>query len=305
MIWPGSKRLPFKTFVKQFYRELNDDAVGTTSAALAYYGMLSLFPFLLFLVSLAGLLLDQKAIGQLLGSLQRVAPGDAVKIVGDRLTALQHSSSGGLLTIGIVAAVWSASGGVVSLMQALNRAYDVKETRAFWKTRGLAILVTIGVGIFAVISTAITFAVPVLGAWIGGPFGTAITWLRLPVAALIMITLWSLLYYILPNIKPRFQLITPGSIIGAVLWVAASWGFSEYVRHSRSYEATYGAIGGVIILLVWMWISSLVILLGAELNKLLTPKEKLQHSATGEKKVRGREKDSRAIPNDKPEPHPA
>jgi membrane protein len=267
------RQCQFKEFVKKLVKAWNQNLVGDSAAALTYYGMLSLFPFLLFLVALTGLVLDPAATDNLVQTIARFAPPSVAQILGDRLKAIEQASSRKLLTIGIVGAVWAASGGVSSLMQALNRAYDVRETRPFWKTRGLAILVTLGAGVLGVLTAAIMFFVPVVGAIAGGRAGAALTWLRFPVAGAILMALLAVLYWILPNVKPRFHLITPGSVTAVVVWLAASWGFSEYVRRSRSYEATYGALGGVIILLVWMWLSAVVVLLGAELNKILTPRE--------------------------------
>lgn len=278
-------RVGFVQFWKKLYRSWQEDAVGTTAAALTYYGILSLFPFLLFLVALAGLALDPKATAELVQQVGRFAPGPVTQILEARLTSLQQSASGKLLTVGIVGAIWAASGAVTMLMQALNRCYDVRETRPFWKTRALAIGVTLGAGVVAVLASAVTFFVPLVGAAIGGRAGAAVTWLRFPVAGAIMIALFAVLYWVLPNVRPRFQWITPGSVAAVVLWLLASWGFSEYVRHSKSYEATYGTLGGVIVLLVWMWLSSVVVLLGAEINKILTPSEALERAITGEARV--------------------
>jgi len=283
------RKVSFKEFVKTLRKEWSDDLVADSAAALTYYGMLSLFPFLLFVVALAGLVLDPRATDNLVQSIAHFTPPAVAQILGDRLKAIEQASSGKLLTIAIVAAIWAASGGVSSLMQALNRCYDVRETRPFWKTRGLAILVTLGAGVLGVITAAIMFFVPVVGAIVGGKLGAVVTWVRFPVAGAIMMALLAVLYRLLPNVKPRFQLITPGSIIAVILWLAASYGFSEYVRHSKSYEATYGTLGGVIILLIWMWISSLSVLLGAEINKILSPREKLRYEAkTGEGRVEDR-----------------
>jgi membrane protein len=302
MVWPGTK-----SFVKQLYRECDHDDLGNTAAALTYFAMLALFPFLIFLVSLMGLVLDPRVTQHLVGELGRFAPGQVTQIVNDRLVALQQSSNRRLLTVAIVGSIWAASGGVTALMQALNRCYDQVETRPFWKTRGLGILVTIAGGVVGVIAVAVVMLVPVAGHFIGGQVGAAIAWLRFPVAGAIMTALWAVLYWILPNVRPKFQLITPGSVVGVILWLAASWGFAEYVGHSRSYEATYGTLGGVVVLLVWMWISSLVILLGAEINKILTPAEKLEQAPTSEARL-GRERDGERgrAPTGKPsEPEPS
>jgi len=281
--------LSWKDFFKKLIREWKDDALGDTAAALTYYGMLALFPFLLFLVSLTGVVLNAQAAANLIAELQQVAPPQVLQIVQQRLQSLQQSQSSGLVTIGFLASIWIASGAMSSLTQALDRCYGVVETRPFWKVRLLAIALTLVAGVLSVIAAAVTFAVPVAASWIGGPLAHAVAWLRFPVAGAIMMGFWSLLYRFLPNVKPKFQLISPGSIVGVVIWLAASWGFSEYVRHFSSYERSYGALGGVIVLLVWMWISSAVVLLGAEINKLLTPEEKIQREARTSERRNGAE----------------
>lgn len=313
---PG-RDVGWKDFGKGLYRSWKEDAVGNTAAALTYYAMLSLFPFLLFVVALAGILLDPTAITKLIDAFGKLVPGQVSQIVGGRLTALEQNPSGGLLTLGIVLAIWSASSGVSSLMTALNRCYDVRETRPFWKTRPLAVGVTLVAGVVSVLTAAVMFFLPVVAGIIGGPIGSAILWLRFLVAGLLLLGLWAFFYWALPNVHPRFQLITPGSLFGVVAWLIASWGFTEYVRHSKSYEATYGTLGAVIILLVWMWISSLVLLLGAEINKVLTPAEKLKYESKAgegvvsedhakkkrEKKEKKKEEKERA-PSGRPEPSP-
>jgi membrane protein len=165
----------------------------------------------------------------------------------------------------------------------------VRETRPIWRLRSNALLVTLvasGVGILA---AAILFFVPVLGKLIGGGLGAALSWLRFPIAGLIVVGLWSFLYWALPNVRLNFQLVTPGSLVGTFLWLLSSWGFSQYVVHFGHYEAIYGTLGGVIVLLVWMWLSSIVLLLGAEINKILTPKWRLKESKTGDKTPKKKE----------------
>jgi membrane protein len=154
-------------------------------------------------------------------------------------------------------------------MRGLNTAYDVDEGRPFWKVRLIAVFMTILCGALALVAAIVAIAFGPLGEAIGGPLGTAVTWLRLPVAGVIMMFLWALVYYVLPDVEQKFKFITPGSVIGVVLWVAASWGFSKYVANFGKYDETYGSIAGVIVLLFWMWISSLVLLLGAEVNAFL------------------------------------
>jgi membrane protein len=268
MVLPG-KGMGWKEFFKALKNEYSRDKVSDVAGALTFFGVLALFPFLLFLVSLASVLIDPAKAQVLIQELSRVAPREVATILGDRLRALAASENVGLLTAGALGAIWAASGGIVALMNALNTVYGVEEKRPFWKVRGLAILSTLGAALISIISAAVAVATPAIANKLGGPFPTLVTWLRLPLAGLMMMFLWALLYYALPDVKQKFKFITPGSVVGVIIWLIASWGFSVYVTNFGSYDANYGAIGGVIVMLMWMWISAQVILLGAEINAIL------------------------------------
>ena len=268
MVLPG-KGMGWKEFFKTLKNEYSRDKVSDVAGALTFFGVLALFPFLLFLVSLASVLIDPAKAQVLIRELSRVAPKEVATILGERLQALAASDNVGLLTVGALGAIWAASGGIVALMTALNTVYGVEETRPFWKVRGLAILSTLVAALISIISAAVAVATPAIANKLGGPFPTLVTWLRLPLAGVLMMFLWALLYYALPDVKQKFKFITPGSVVGVVIWLLASWGFSLYVANFGSYDANYGAIGGVIVMLMWMWISAQVILLGAEINAIL------------------------------------
>lgn len=268
MVLPG-KGMGWKEFFKTLKNEYTRDKVSDVAGSLTFFGVLALFPFLLFLVSLASVIIDPAQAQVLINELSKVAPQEVVSILGDRLKALASSNSVGLLTVGGIGAIWAASGGIVALMGALNTAYGVEEKRPFWKVRGVALLSTLVAALFSIISAVVAVATPPLAAKLGGPFPTLVTWLRLPVAGLLMMFLWALLYYALPDVKQRFKFITPGSVVGVIIWLLASWGFSTYVANFGSYDVNYGAIGGVIVMLMWMWISAQVILLGAEINAII------------------------------------
>ena len=265
---PG-KGMSWREFLGGVKTEISNDGVFDLAATVTYWGILALFPFLLMLVAIASVVITPDQAQALVKQLSEVAPGPATEILGNRLRQLGGQSNVALLGFGFVAAVWSASGGVTALMSALNRCYDVKEQRPWWKARGIAILMTFVAGALALVAALVAVALPPVAEWIGGPLGAVITWLRLPVAGLVMMFLWALLYYVLPDVEQDFKFITPGSVIGVVIWVIASWLFSQYVAHFGSYDKTYGSLGGVIVLLLWMWISSLVLLVGAEMNALI------------------------------------
>jgi len=268
MRFPG-KGMSFKEFAVGLKDEVAKDNVTDIAGAVTYYGFTALFPFLLFLVALASVVISPRDAEQLVQQLSQVAPGAVTQIVGDRIRQLGQQQDVSLLGFGALGAVWAASGAVMALMRALNTAYDVKEGRPFWKTRGIAILMTLFAGALALVAAVAAVAAPALAQAVGGPIGTAIVWLRLPVAGLIMMLLWAVVYYVLPDVEQDFKFITPGSVGGVLIWLLASWGFSQYVSHFGSYDRTYGSIAGIIVLLLWIWISALVLLVGAEVNALI------------------------------------
>jgi membrane protein len=261
--------MSWKQFLGGLKKEISDDGVTDLAASVTYYGILALFPFLLFVVALASVIISPSDAERMVEQLGQVAPPEATRIVGERIRQLGSDQNVSLLGLGALGAIWAASGGVNGLIGALNRCYDVKEGRPWWKVRGIAILMTLLAGALALVAALVAIAAAPLADRIGGPIGMAIGWLRLPVAGLIMMFLWALLYYVLPDVEQKFKFITPGSVFGVILWVLASWAFSKYVSSFGSYDKTYGSLGGVIVLLLWMWLSSLVLLVGAEMNALV------------------------------------
>jgi membrane protein len=266
---PGGGGMSVKDFLVGLKDEYARDNVGDAAAAVTYAGVLALFPFLLFLVSLASVVIDPQQAESIVTQLGSVAPAQVTQILGDRIRDLGRGSSPGLLTLGALGAIWAASAGIQALMRALNITYGVKEGRPFWKVKLIAIGMTIVAGALALAAAVGIILTPVVADFIGGPVGTAIRLLRFPIAGLVMMFLWAVLYYVLPDVEQKFKFITPGSVGGVVLWVLASWGFSAYVANFGKYDATYGSLGGIIVLLLWMWISSQVMLLGAESNALI------------------------------------
>lgn len=271
MVLPG-KGLSWKEFGRTLYREFNRDNVMDVAGSVTYFAVLAIFPFLMFLVSLASVIISPTSAENLVRELGGVAPAAVTDILGGRIREIGRANNVGLLTFGALGAVWAASGGVMALMRALNAMYDVQESRGMIKQRLIGLGMTLTVAVFALTAALLAVAVPPIAERIGGPVSTLVTWLRLPVAALLMMFLWAVLYYVLPDVEQRFRFITPGSVFGVVVWALASWGFSLYVANFGNYNATYGALGGVIVLLLWMWISSLVVLLGAEINAVLEHK---------------------------------
>jgi membrane protein len=255
-------------------REFSDDNVTDWAAALTYYGVLSIFPMLLALISLLGLF-GESATKPLLDNISGVAPGPAKDIVTQAIQNLQKSqgAAGILFFVGLAAAIWSASGYVGAFMRASNDIWDVEEGRPVWKTIPLRLGVTVVLLVLLTISALAVVLTGPLAKSIGdivGLGGTAVmVWdiAKWPVLILVVSFMIALLYYAAPNVRhPKFQWVSPGSLMAVVLWIVASALFAFYVANFSSYNKTYGALGGVIVFLTWLWITNNVILLGAEFN---------------------------------------
>jgi membrane protein len=268
---PGTGRW---AILKRTYIEFKDDNLTDWAAALTYYGVLAIFPALLALVSVLGLI-GPSATQPLIDNLGAVAPGPAKQIVTSAVQNLQRNSgaAGVLFIVGIAGALWSASGYVAAFMRASNAIYEVGEGRPIWKTVPTRVLTTL---VLLIMLAAVTIAVTLTGGLaqqvgklvgIGDAAVTAWDIAKWPVILAVVITMFAILYWAAPNVKhPRFRWISPGGIVGVLLWILASAAFAFYVANFASYNKTYGALGGVIVFLVWLWISNIAILLGAEFN---------------------------------------
>jgi membrane protein len=260
--------------LKRTVREFKEDNLTDWAAALTYYGILSIFPALLALVSVLGLL-GNSATQPLIDNLGTVAPGPAKDIFTSAIENLQKNqgAAGIALIVGLAAALWSASGYVAAFMRASNAIYDVGEGRPIWKTLPTRVLTTVVLLLMlAAVAIGVSLTGPlaeqvgkVLG--IGDAAVTAWDIAKWPVILLAVITIFAILYWAAPNVKhPKFRWISPGSVLGVLIWIVASAGFAFYVANFGSYNKTYGALAGPIIFLVWLWISNIAILLGAEFN---------------------------------------
>src|SRR3954449_392283 len=264
----------WKGVATRTFREFKEDNLTDWAAALTYYGILAVFPALLALVSVLGLI-GPSATQPLIDNLNAVAPGPAKQIVTSAVQNLQRNSgaAGLLFVVGLALAIWSASGYVAAFMRASNAIYEVGEGRPVWKTVPTRVLVTIALLIMlAIVAIGVTITGG-LADQVGkllGIGGTAVTvWdiVKWPVILLVVMTMLALLYWAAPNVKhPRFRWVSPGGVAGVLLWLLASVGFAFYVANFSSYNKTYGALGGVIVFLMWLWISNIAVLLGAEFN---------------------------------------
>jgi membrane protein len=263
--------------LKRTVRQFSDDKLPTWAAALTYYAILSIFPALLALISILGVI-GPSATQPLLDNLSTVAPGPAKDILTNALTGLESAKGASTLTliIGLAAAIWSASGYIGAFMDAANAVWDAPEGRPIWKRVPLRLAVTC---VMLLLLSASALAVVLTGplarsigdiVGLGGTFVTVWGIVKWPALVLVVSFMISLLFWAGPNVKqPGFPWVTPGGLLAVILWIAASVLFAFYVANFASYNKVYGSLGGVIVFLIWLWITNLIILLGAEFNSEL------------------------------------
>jgi len=256
-------------------RTLNEaiaDDVSGLAAELAYYFFLALFPALLFLVALASFLPVEDLMNQVVGALARFAPGEVTTIVRDQVAKIAGSRNGGLLTLGFLGTVWSTSSAMSGIISTLNKAYEITDSRPWWKVKLIAVGLTFGVGLFILLSFALVLVGPTLAGPVANSLGLGrafeVAWqiVQWPIVFLLVTAAIGLIYYFGPDAEQQWEWITPGSLLATLLWILVSLGFRFYVTAFGNFNATYGAIGGVIVAMLWMYISGLAILAGAEFN---------------------------------------
>jgi membrane protein len=255
-------------------KEFRADNLTDWAAALTYYGILSIFPALVALVSIVGLV-GRSATNALLENLGAFAPGPAKQILANALNELAAAkgAAGILFLVGLAGALWSASGYIRAFMRAANVIWDVEEGRPIWKTLPLRLAVTLVLVVLLAVSAVAVIVTGPLADKVGqliGLGGTAVTaWdiAKWPVLVAIVALMLAILYYAAPNVRqPGFRWLTPGAVLAVLVWIAASAAFALYVANFGSYNKTYGSLGAVIVFLVWLWLSNVAVLLGAELN---------------------------------------
>jgi membrane protein len=264
--------LSVKELARRVWSEFWVDEVTDRGAALAYYFLFALFPALLFMTSLLGMLPIPDLMDKVLGYMSRALPGDAASILQKTLTEVITGAKTSLLSFGALAALWAGSNGMSSIMTALNIAYDAEETRPFWKRKLLAIGLTFGFATF--ILTAVVLMVfggklgEIVAGWVGLGEVFKIAWniISIPIVVVLVGIGIALVYYFAPNVEQKWAWVTPGSAVALVVWLAMSAGLRYYVSNFGNYSATYGSIGGVILLMLWLYLSGVVLLLGAEVN---------------------------------------
>jgi membrane protein len=273
-LW-GLGGLSSKTLFKRVISEIQSDGVFGRAAQLAYYFLLALFPLLLFLTSVIGILLGSGTgvRHSLFAYLSRVLPESASNLVDSTMYEVSAASGGGKISFGLLAALWAASNGMGAITAALNAAYNVKESRPWWKQRLTAISLTLVLSILIISALVLVLYGGKIANQIAVTygFGEAFTigWkvLQWPLVLGFMLVSFSLIYYLAPDLREqKWVWITPGSIIGVSLWLLVSFGFKLYLHFFDSYSKTYGTLGAVIVLMLWLYFTGAAILIGGEVN---------------------------------------
>jgi membrane protein len=250
------------------------------AAQLAYYFFFALFPTLLFMVAVASYFPLATLIDDLFRTMGGLLPPEALRLITDQMIKISNEGRGGLLTLGVLLAVSSSSAAMVAIIDTLNKAYDVEEGRPWWKVRLIAIALTVGVASFILVSFALVLVGPTVATELAQRMhlGSAFEWawktLQWPVLFGLASFGIALIYYFAPDVEQEWIWLTPGSVFATTLWLAASLGFKYYVANWGNYTETYGLIGAVMILLLWFYISGLVLLVGAEINA------EIEHAST-------------------------
>ncbi|HUQ50224.1 MAG TPA: YihY/virulence factor BrkB family protein [Terriglobales bacterium] len=260
---------------KRVWSELETDDVYGAGAELSYYFLLALFPALLFIIALLGLLAEPgtQLRESLFHMLASVLPKSSSELITTTMSEVTGAAGAGKITFGILAALWAASNGMNALSKTLNRAYDVKETRPWWKVRLVSVLLTIGIS-FLIIGalTLVLFGgqlaeLVAAKSGLGAAFATGWKIVQWPLVLAFLATAFATLYYFAPNLKkPEWYWISPGAVLGLGLWLAISFAFKLYLQFFDNYSKTYGSLGAVIILMLWFYLTALALLVGGEVN---------------------------------------
>jgi membrane protein len=264
--------LPWSELARRTWRESIDDDVMGLAAQLAYYFFLALFPALLFLLAVASFFPLTNIADEVGRSLGPFVSPQVLDLIQDQMRRLANNEDGGLLTLGVAGALWSSSAALVSIVGALNRAYDIDEGRPWWKVRVVAVGLTLGSALFVLVALSLVLAGPELAETLGKitGLGTPFEWtwlvLQWPLVFLLTTTGIGLIYYFGPDADQDWEWITPGAVAATVLWLVVSLLFKLYIAHFTDYEGSYGTVGGVIVVLLWLYVSGMALLAGAELN---------------------------------------
>lgn len=272
MVQKARRNITFILFMKQLVRRIIDNRVPDLSAQVAFYFLLSLFPFLIFAMTLLGFYVSTEDVLRLLG---QYVPADSMPLIEKNLRSVLEVDRGGLLSIGILATVWSSSSATNSLIRSLNQAYDVEEDRPFWKARGTAILLTIALIVVLLVALILPVFGKAISVFLFSLFGLTEAFLsvwsvlRWLLSFFVIVSVLIFLYYFAPNKRLGMKEIFVGALFATISWQLVSLAFSFFVSQFGNYSATYGSLAGVIILMLWFYLTGMIMLVGGEINATL------------------------------------
>ena len=293
--------LGWRELAKRVWKEIQEDEVFGRAAELSYYFLLALFPFLIFLTSILGFILGSgnNTREMLFNYLARVMPPSAYQLISQTMMEVSNASSGGKISFGLLAALWAASNGMTAITTSLNSAYDVEETRPWWKQRLTAIALTMSLSVLIISALILVVAGGWIADWLGVHFGLGSTFplawkiIQWPIVLFCITLAFALIYYFAPDLhEQKWQWLTPGSAIGVALWLLVSIAFRVYLNFFDSYSATYGSLGAVIILMLWLYFTGTAVLIGGEINS------EIENAAAQQGEPDAKEKGEKA-PNEK------
>lgn len=266
------------TLFKRLWHRISEDDLSGLSAQLAYFFLLSLFPLLIFLFSLLPYLPISHE--DILGTIRSFAPAETMDLIEKNLMDILKHRHGGLLSFGAIGTIWSASNGLSAVVVAFNKSYHVKERRSFVVSRAMAILLTIGMIVVIIVAVVLPVFGKGIGLFLFSKFGLSSQFLtiwaalRWMVSAVILFSIFTALYWIAPNIKLKCRSTFPGAAFSAAGWIASSLALSFYVGNFSNYSSAYGSIGAIIILMIWLYITAFIIILGGEINAFYSERGK-------------------------------
>jgi membrane protein len=276
---PMAQNLGLVELLKRLAKEIQEDHLAAFAGNLTYKGLFALFPFFVFLLSLLGIFGAPQLLGDLIDRAGSVLPPGAVGFLEDQLLAIAGSKAQGAFTVGavvsILLALWGVSGAFRSVMEAMNVMYEIEEDRPFWKLLLISIFLSLGVAVLLLSALVLVVFGPEIGGAVAEAVGLGsvfnLVWniVQWPVLIFLVVLAFALIYYYAPDVEQRFRWISPGSIVAVLLWLLFSLIFSVYVERSGSFNATYGSLAGIVILMLYIYYSSFIMLVGAQLNQVI------------------------------------